>query len=68
MLLPVGIAALIVPIEFPGALLRFDLPVLFALTVGVLVLLYRKDGVRWPQALMVLGAYLGYLTVITRAL
>lgn len=67
-LLPVGIAALIVPIEFPDALLRFDLPVLLVLTCGVLAFLYRKDGVRRPQALVVLAAYLGYLTMITRAL
>ena len=67
-LLPVGIAALIVPLQFPVALLRFDLPVLFALTVLVLLFLYRKNGVRWPQATIVLAAYAAYLTTVTRAL
>lgn len=67
-LLPVGIAALIVPLDFPAALLGFDLPVLLALTLVVFAFLYRKGGVRWPQALVVLAAYIGYLVTITSTL
>jgi cation:H+ antiporter len=67
-LLPVGLAATIVPLDFPPALLQFDLPVLLVMSAAVLVFLYRSRGVRWPQALLVLAAYGGYLTTITQAL
>ena len=67
-LLPVGLAAVIVPLEFPRALLNFDLPVLMLLTAGVLAFFYRSAGIRWPQAMVVLAAYCGYMVTISRAI
>jgi cation:H+ antiporter len=67
-LLPVGLAAAIVPLPFDSALLLFDLPMLLGLTVLAVVLLYRRGGVRWPQGLVVLTAYLSYLVTITLTL
>jgi cation:H+ antiporter len=67
-LLPVGLAAVIVPLDFPPALMSFDLPVLLLMTGAVLLMLFRRGGVRWPQALLVFAAYGGYLTSITMAL
>jgi len=67
-LLPIGLAAMIVPLSFDSSLLSFDLPMLLGLTLLVLVLLYLRAGVRWPQAAVVLAAYLSYLVTITRAL
>jgi cation:H+ antiporter len=67
-LLPVGIAAIIVPISFAPSLLSFDMPMLLGLTILVLVFFYLPRGVRWPQAAVVLAAYLSYLVSITRAL
>ncbi|MFV2090809.1 MAG: sodium:calcium antiporter, partial [Pseudomonadales bacterium] len=67
-LLPIGIAAAIVPIEFARSLLEFDMLVLLAMTLVALGFLYRSRGVRRPQAIIVLGIYLGYLTSKTLAL
>ena len=67
-LVPIGLAAMIVPLSFDPSLLAFDLPMLLGLTLLVLVLLYLRSGVRWPQAAVVLAAYLSYLVTITRAL
>ncbi len=60
-LLPIGIAALIVPLGFSRSLLTFDLLALFAFTSLVLGLFLWRGGIRWPQALVVLVAYLAYL-------
>ncbi len=67
-LLPIGIAAAIVPIEFAPSLLEFDMLVLLTMTLVALGFLYRSRGVRRPQAIVVLGIYLGYLTSKTLAL
>lgn len=67
-LLPIGIAAVIVPVAFPGSILGFDLPVLLGLTLLTLTFLYVSRGVRWPQAATVLGIYVWYMVTISRAL
>jgi cation:H+ antiporter len=67
-LLPIGLAAMIVPLEFPHPILAFDMPMLLGLTVLALAFLFRRDGVRWPQAVVVLGAYGSYLVTLTRGL
>jgi len=67
-LLPIGLAAMIVPLDFQRQLLAYDMPMLLGLTVLVLVFLFRRDGVRWPQAVVVLGAYGSYLVTLTRGL
>ena len=64
-LLPIGIAALITPLSFARELLTFDLPVLFALSLLILVLLLLPGGIRRPQALLVLLLYGGYIVTIT---
>jgi cation:H+ antiporter len=67
-LLPIGMAASIVPLGFAGPLLRFDVPALLAITAVVLAFLYRQAGIRWSQASVVLAGYVAYLVTITRAL
>jgi cation:H+ antiporter len=67
-LLPIGLAAIIVPLPFLADLLRFDLPVLFGLTLIVLVFLYVDTGVRRPQGVALLSIYLGYIASKTMAL
>jgi cation:H+ antiporter len=64
-LLPIGIAALMTPLSFARELLTFDLPVLFALSILILVLLLLPGGIRRPQALLLLFLYGGYITTIT---
>lgn len=67
-LLPIGVAALVVPVEFSRAMLGFDIPMLMGLTILVLGFLSLRHGVRWPQAAVVLAAYASYLLTITRSL
>ncbi|MGD8418413.1 MAG: sodium:calcium antiporter [Pseudomonadales bacterium] len=67
-LLPVGMAATVAPIDFPHAILVFDLPMLLGLTLLVLVFLALPKGVRWPQAAVVLAAYGSYLVTLSRSL
>lgn len=64
-LLPIGIAALITPLSFAPELLTFDLPVLFALSLLILVLLLLPGGIRRPQALVLLLLYGSYIVTIT---
>jgi cation:H+ antiporter len=67
-LLPIGLAALLVPLSFSRAILTFDLPMLMGLTVLVLSLLFLRNGVRWPQAAVVLAVYCSYLITLARGL
>jgi cation:H+ antiporter len=67
-LLPIGLGALIVPLDFSPAILRFDMPMLLGLTVLVLVFLFLRNGVRWPQGAVVLAAYCSYLLTLGRGL
>ena len=64
-LVPIGIAGLIVPIEFASSLLRLDLPILFALSLLVIVFLRMPAGVRKPQAIVLLLSYSAYLVTKT---
>ncbi len=64
-LVPIGIAGLIVPIEFASSLLRLDLPILFALSLLVIVFLRMPAGVRRPQAIVLLLSYSAYLVTKT---
>jgi cation:H+ antiporter len=67
-LLPIGIAAVIVPISFDPGLLRFDLVSLLMLSLLVLGMLLKSRGIRRPQALLILLCYLGYLLSFTQRL
>jgi len=60
-LLPIGIAAAVVPIGFARSLLVFDLPVLLALTCLALLFLYLRWGIQRPQALCLILCYFAYL-------
>ncbi len=62
-LLPIGAAAIVVPIRFAENLLRFDLPALVALSLLVLGCLMLGRGVRRPQAVLLLLSYGAYLSV-----
>lgn len=64
-LLPIGTAALITPLDFDAGLLQLDLPILFVLSLLILVLLALPTGIRRPQALLLLGSYFGYLLLIS---
>lgn len=65
-LLPIGLTALIVPVDFPRTILAFDLPMLIGLTLLALLLLYRRRGVQWPEGLLILGVYGAYLLMVWR--
>lgn len=67
-LLPIGIAGLIVPIEFASSLLKLDVPILFALSLLVIVFLGLPQGVRKPQAIVLLSSYSAYLVIKTALL
>jgi cation:H+ antiporter len=66
-LLPIGLAAVIVPIRFAAELLTFDLPVLAALSLTALLFLLRW-GIRRVQGALLLLAYGAYLVVISAVL
>jgi len=60
-LLVPGIAAIIFPLAIPPAVLLVDLPVLFMVTILVLIFLYvTRRGIRAPEATVLLIIYIGY--------
>jgi cation:H+ antiporter len=61
--LPIGFAALIAGVNFEPGLLRFDLPYVFLMTLIILSLFLRKNGVQKPQALIILSLYLAYVLI-----
>ncbi len=62
-LLVPGIAAAMSPIIVPAGVLVFDIPVQAVVTVLVLVFLYLSPrGIRMPEALVLLGIYLFYVS------
>lgn len=60
-LIPIGVAAVIVPVNFDRSLLWFDLPALLALSLLTLVFFKRKRGLQRPEAAVLVLAYLAYL-------
>ena len=62
-LLPIGLAALIVPLKFTRSLVLFDLMVLFALSVLVLIFFLRKRGLQHREALVLVSFYGVYIFV-----
>jgi cation:H+ antiporter len=60
-LLPIGLASLIAPLDFAAGLLFFDLPALFLLTVLVMVFFLRHRGLQRGEAMALLFAFSGYL-------
>jgi len=63
-LLVPGLAAVISPLAVPGEVLSIDLPLLLLVTVLIIFFLYvSRRGVRKPEAITLLGIYLGYVFV-----
>ena len=62
-LVPVGVAATISGIRFDFNMLTRDLPFLFALSVLVLILFWRKRGIQRYEATVILTAYFAYVLV-----
>lgn len=62
-LVPIGIAAIISPLRFDRGLLLFDLPYIFIMTVIMLVFFVRKKGLKKPEAAVILGLYLVYVSI-----
>ncbi len=63
-LLVPGIAAVIYPLAIPTAVLFIDLPVLFGVTILVIVFLYvTRRGIRGPEASVLLTIYIAYALV-----
>ena len=58
-----GVAAAIVDLKFDSTMLRFELPFLFLLSVLVLVLFRQSRGIQKREAAIILGVYLGYVTI-----
>lgn len=59
-LVPIGVAATIADLSFAPAMLRFELPFLFVLTLVVLLFFNRARGIQKREAAIILGAYLVY--------
>lgn len=67
-LVPIGVAATIVDVEFDAAMLRFELPFLFALSIIVLAFFRRARGIQRLEAAVILGLYIGYVAIKTASL
>ena len=60
-LVPVGVAAMITRLDFDRGMLTLELPLLFALSVIVLVFFHHADGIRRRKGAIILAIYLGYV-------
>ncbi len=62
-LVPIGAAAMISGLTFDAGMLRFELPLLFVLSVIVLLFFKTHDGIRKLEAWGILGFYFGYAAI-----
>ena len=62
-LLPIGAAALISEISFDYAMLTRDLPFLFVLSLVVLMLFWKKNGIQKYEAAAIVGVYCVYVLI-----
>lgn len=62
-LLPISAAALISPVYFGRDTLLFDLPYAFVLTLVVLFLFARKNGLQKKQSAIILSLYVAYVLI-----
>jgi cation:H+ antiporter len=60
-LVPIGVAAAIVPLQFNDDILRQEVPILFGLTALVLFFFLRTGEIRIRQASIILFAYIVYV-------
>lgn len=61
MLVPIGVGAAISPLNVGNNLIWFDIPVLFLLSLLVLLFFMRKKGLQRKEAAVLLLFYLGYV-------
>jgi cation:H+ antiporter len=62
-----GIAAVIHPMSIEPVLLNRDLLVMFAISILLLILAWRRDGrslITRPAALLLFSGYVGYQTLV----
>ena len=62
-LVPVGVAAAITDLQFNPAMLRFEVPFLFILTLTVLHVFATTKGIKRYEAAIILEMYLGYAVI-----
>ena len=62
-LVPVGVAASITNLNFNPAMLRFEVPFLFVLTLIVLLFFATTKGIKKHEAAIILGLYLVYAII-----
>ncbi len=62
-LVPVGVAAVITNLNFNPAMLRFEVPFLFFITLVVLIFFATTRGIKKYEAAIILGLYLGYAVI-----
>lgn len=60
-LIPIGLAGSISKISMENSLLKFDLPILFAVTVLVIVFLGTKRGISRIESIILIMSYLVYV-------
>ena len=63
LLVPVGVGASLADIKVESTLLWRDLPVLFVVTVVVLIFFSKKKGLQRKEAISLIGIYLLYVTM-----
>ena len=63
LLIPVGVGASISELRFESELLWRDLPILFIVTVIVLIYFSKKKGLQRKEAISLAGIYVMYVTV-----
>jgi len=60
-LMPVGVAGLISGLQLNRTMLTVEIPFLFFLSALVLVFLVKKKGIQKPEAISMIGLYLGFV-------
>jgi cation:H+ antiporter len=60
-LVPVGVAAAISGLRFDPGFLKFEVPLLFVLTLVAMVFFVRKRGIQKGEAITILAIYGGYV-------
>jgi cation:H+ antiporter len=63
LLVPIGIGAVVHPLTVSPGTLAFDLPAAAIVTIALSVFLMRRRGLQRPEAAVMIGLYLVYVTV-----
>lgn len=62
-LIPIGLGGVISTINIESELLKFDLPVLFMVTLLVLLFLTTKRGISWLEGIILIVIFLLYIAI-----